>query len=82
MSIMALIWLACLVIATVVSFFVSSPVRALAIASFASFVVVYFSVLYVGHPVGGVSFVDIVLAAVVTAGAVALLRLAMRRLKT
>jgi uncharacterized membrane protein YccC len=75
------IWLVCVAIAVLISLFARTPTRVFAIASITSFVVVYFALLYVGHPIDGVSLFDVVLAAIVTAGAAALAPKVTRRAK-
>jgi hypothetical protein len=79
MSFAAIVWLASLAIGALVFLAVRSTAKAFAVASVASFIVVYVSLLFVGHPVAGVSIFSIVTAALVTAATVAALRMALRR---
>jgi hypothetical protein len=81
MSLLAIVWVACLLIAAIAGLIVRSPARAFAIGATASFSVVYLALLYVGHPVAGVSLGDVVFAALATAAAVAALRVALLRAK-
>jgi hypothetical protein len=78
MSFAAIIWFASFAIGTLVFFAVHSTPRAFIVASVVSFVVVYVSLLFVGHPVAGVSIASIAIAALVTAATVAALRMALR----
>jgi hypothetical protein len=77
MSFAAIIWVASFAIGTLVFFAVHSTPRAFIVASVVSFVV-YVSLLFVGHPVAGVSIASIAIAALVTAATVAALRMALR----
>jgi hypothetical protein len=81
MSFAVAIWTVCFVVAALVSLVVRSNIRAFAIGSAASVVIAFLLLLYVGHPVAGVSLADILLAAVVTAGAFAVMREVFRRAK-
>jgi len=81
MSVTAIVWLACFAVGVLVFLVVRSTPGALAVAAASSFVLVYLAVLYVGHPVAGVSLVSIALADLATAAIVAALRMGYRRAK-
>ena len=79
MSILAIIWITCFVIAAVVSLVARSSVRTFVLASLWSFVVVYCALIFMGHPISGVSLHDVVLAVVTMAALVTALRVALQR---
>ncbi len=79
MSILAIIWITCFVIAAFVSLVARSSSRTFVLASLWSFVVVYCALVFIGHPIIGVSLYDVVFAVVITAALITALRVGLQR---
>jgi hypothetical protein len=79
MSFAAIVWIACLAIAVMVFIAVRSTLRSLFIASAVSFIVAYAAVVFVGHPVAGVSFSSLAVSSFASAVVVAIIRMALIR---